>query len=1360
MRRKGSLSKSTHSQRGFFLIIMKCLHFFKKLLNCYTKCIFEALLLMMKKLFLLSILLALPFIVVAQQRDIVVPWDTPATTSVNPANKKIGITKNTNRKGTASDLEDPSIAIQLTDNVLLYEKLWKDTGFADANSLQISNVTYGPLSSEEVKRVNKDLVPTALKTRISSTMGRDEIFTKLSISPVIKTNAGLRKVVSFSINYRYGNRRGATTRMPISNSVLATGNWFKFKIEETGIHRVTKEFLSSIGMNTDGVDPRNLKIYGHGGKPLPLYNGVPVEIDLPENAIQVLGEEDGSFDSGDAILFYGISTKGYDLENDTNINPYSDEAYYYVTASGGPGMRVQNMVEPSGNATTIISSFDDYKFHELDEESPVRVGRRWFGNRFDIENEQTFTFTFPNIVSQEPMDVTVKAVTASETSSSIALSVNGTSLTPLTFSPPVGTSLLSKDEFMQEVPAGGEEVTVELIYNNGGNPASVAYLDYIGISAVRRLSGTGVQLPFQLNSAATLSGVGEYQITNASDFTQVWDVTNTATITSKRNENSSPSFSFKANLGQLRKYVAVHASNFLEPVQVQDPVVRNQNLKGTIFNDASGNFQDIDYLIISPPFLLQPALRLANLHKDRGLNVKVVTTDKIYEEFSSGQQDISAIRNFVRYIYDNASSPANRIKYLGLFGDTSIDYKNRLTNNNNNVPCFHTYLSTDTASSFMSDDFFGNLDPNEGTIGGRYIDEFGDLKTSINDDIDRLDIAVGRIVADNVLLANQMVDKIVNYASRSSYGNWRNNFILISDDVDAQFEYTDLQLNLDNIGDDISANKQFVNVKKIHSDAFLQETSAGGNRYPTVVKAIQNQTEVGALIINYFGHGGEDGLAKEFIYTKGVAENLRNPNNLPLIVTVTCEFTKFDDPERITAGELTYWNPEGGAISLITTTRSVFVSVGVIFNNELAPELFGYGTDDILPPAEATRRAKNNIDRNTRRVVFFVGDPALPLAFPKPSIKLTAINGAPVSGGAPVLQALSRVKLAGEVTDANGNLRSNYNGILEAKLFDKNVDRITLGNDGIRDNANDIDGDGVPGNQDLLQMRFKTLGEGLFNGQASIINGRFEFEFVVPRDIQIPVGNGRLSLYAQNNAQLEDQTGFNEQIRIGGLNENAPADNIGPTISLFMNDESFVSGGITNDSPILLAKLEDENGINTASGIGHDIIAILDGDESNPIVLNEFYQAEVDDFTRGVTNYNLRDLEKGLHTLTLKAWDVYNNSSTAEIQFIVTGDNELEINRVLNYPNPFVNYTEFWFNHNRPFEPLEVQVQVFTVTGKVVWTKNQTITTDGFLSRDIVWDGRDDFGDRIGKGVYVYKITVKSPLTNKQVEKFEKLVIL
>src|SRR5690606_37657547 len=415
------------------------------------------------------------------------------------------------------------------------------------------------------------------------------------------------------------------------------------------------------------------------------------------------------------------------------------------------------------------------------------------------------------------------------------------------------------------------------------------------------------------------------------------------------------------------------------------------------------------------------------------------TTDKIYEEFSSGKQDISAIRNFIRYVYNNASTESKRIKYVGIMGDTSIDYKNRLANNNNIVPTFQTVLGESISLSFMSDDFFGNMDVCEGTIG-----------RSGGNDIDLLDIAMGRIIVDNVSLANAMVDKIIKYTSESSYGNWRTNFVLVSDDVDKASERT-LQEKLDALGDQISQEKPFINVKKIHSDSYQQEASAGGNRYPKVNEAIKNAFEVGAIIIDYFGHGGEDGLAHEYIYTKETAQELKNKNNLPCIITVTCEITKVDNPLRITAGELTYQNKEGGAISLVTTTRAIFISVGENFNELLADELFGYGVDVPNTPAEGLRIAKRDMGAGTplRRVVFYIGDPAMHLAFPKKNIRLTKLNDIPIAEATDTLKALSKVKLSGEVVNAAGAVMTDYNGILEAKVFDKNVMRQTLGNDGM-----------------------------------------------------------------------------------------------------------------------------------------------------------------------------------------------------------------------------------------------------------------------------------------------------------------------
>ena len=1276
----------------------------------------------MKKHILLYIFLQISFISIGQSKQFEIYWN-----DIDQQNSET-TTQNIKKK------YSPGLIDVLISQDMNYDIQWEDTNYVDEKSLEISNIRYDNLSSHELKIAQKEFLLDKHISVLKSGKARNKLYSSISINPIIKVNGVYKKIISFKVSYNYDNSNRPQKVSSLSNSVLASGDWYKFKVDQTGVYRINKSFLNSIGMNTDNVDPRTIKIFGNGGTALPFKNIDNNELDLIENSIQIVGEEDGSFDSNDFILFYGVGTKGYQGEYfDTNINPYSDQSFYYVTSGVDFGNRIQQMAEPSAEATTIIDRYNSYQFFESDEFNPAKVGRRWLSNRFDIESEQSFTLDFPNIVPGELMNVKVKVASASEITTSMAVSINGTSLNPLIFSPINDPQLLDSKEFTGDIPSGNENIVFNLIYNNGGNPSSIGYLDYISVDALVFLEGNNKQMSFKWNRAGLESGIGEYQISNASQFSQIWDITNPRLVTSKTN-TANASFSFKANLGEPRAYVAVNPTNYYDPIKINQSYVPNQNLKGTVFEDESGNFKDIDYLIVTPPSLFQAASRLAD-HRFRvdGIHIKVVATNQIYEEFSSGKQDIAAIRNFIKYIYDNASTEAKRIKYLCLFGDTSYDYKDRISNNNNMVPTYHRLFSNSTFSSFMSDDFFGNMDPEEGLMLSN----------------EKLDIAVGRILADDLVLANTMVDKIIAYDSKEAFGNWRNDFVLVSDDVDEDWEFNSLQKNLDALGDEISARKPTINVKKLHSDSFQQIASAGGDRYPDVNNEFQNAIETGALIIDYLGHGGEDGLASEFIFTKETAQNLRNNNKFPCMITVTCEFTKFDNPQRITAGELFYWNEDGGAIALVTTTRSISTGTANVFNDLLAPELFGFGVDVPATPAEAVRIAKNSTPNVNRNVIFYIGDPSMHLAFPKPKIELRSVNGVLLEEFSEVLKALDKVKLSGEIQDSNGNILADYNGIIEVKLFDKNLERSTLGNDGV-----------TGSNNELLIMDFTTLGGVLFNGKATVSEGFFEIEFIMPRDTQIPVGSGRVSFYSQQNNSLNDQTGYSSNIRVGGINEDAPEDNQGPLINLFMNDESFVSGGVTNNTPILIAKLSDENGINTASGIGHDMIAILDGDESNPFVINDYYQADVDDYSSGTASFTLRDLEEGLHTVTFKAWDVYNNSSTSEIQFVVTGNDDLKITNVLNYPNPFVDYTEFWFNHNRPFEPLEVQIQVFTVTGKVVWTKNQIISTDGFLSRDIVWDGKDDFGESVGKGVYVYKLTVNSTLTSKRAEKYEKLVIL
>jgi hypothetical protein len=1280
----------------------------------------------MRKQLLILCLLSV-FIGFSQQKSFEISWDGTITLKTD-----------------VSKIEVPAFnpnhfSYDDTNGLTFYSE-WIENGIINEKSVVLSNITYQTISKTDLKDLPVIKLPTSPKVKLRNTFDRTKRFATLEISPIINDNGLIKKITAFSISYATGNtNRGILEPQVISNSVLSSGSWYKFYVDKTGVFKLSKSFINSLGVSTNTVDPRTIKIFGNGGDMLPLSNSVAYPYDLTENAIKFVGEEDGKFDAEDYILFYAVGPTGYNEESDTNINAYTDKSYYFINVSNGAGKRIQAMTQPSTSSSLSINTFEDYQFYEIDKTNLIKLGRRWFGDRFDIENEKDFKFTFPNLVTTKQARLKVVVAAISDVATTMEIKLNANSVSTLSFSAVTTRTLASGSSYNNTLVLPTSEITVSLKYNNNGNPSSLGYLDYISIEATRELKFEGKQLRFKNAQVASTSGVVEYTVANASAVSEIWDVTDKFNVASTRNLNQDSDFSFKASAGSLKTYVALTTTDYFEPLRETNPSVSNQNIKGTIFQNSQGQFQDIDYIIIAPNSLVSQAERLAQINRDQyNLNVKVVTLNEIYTEFSSGNQDIAAIRNLVRYVYTNASTPEKRLKYLCLFGDASFDYKDRIPNNTNLVPSWLSTESFDLTSSFVSDDFYGMMDDNE-----------GGMQTS-----DKLDIAIGRMLVETPQRAKEMVDKINTYYQSDSYGSWRNNVIVISDDVDETWEKI-LQNTTNDIGNEITTEKPSINVVKIHSDAYQQESSASGSRYPQVNKAIKDAIEVGALVVNYFGHGGEDGIAKERIFDKNDSQKVRNICKFNCFVTITCEYTKFDDPTRPTAGEYTFWNTNGGSIGLITTTRQIFVVTGVRVNEILGNYLFGFSTNTNVSAAEALRLTKNDnaISGNPqKRLVFYIGDPAMKLAFPKPEIKLTKINDVSINQTTDVLQALGRVKLSGEVVDASGNLISNYNGILTATIFDKPIDRQTLANDGVRENGQ------------LIKLDFKTLGEVIFKGQATVVNGLFDFNFVVPRDIGIPVGNGKASFYAKNSNSLEDQAGASFDIQVGGINANAAEDNTGPIINLYMNDENFVSGGITNEEPTLLAKLSDENGINTASGIGHDIVAIIDGDETNPFVLNDYYQADVDDYQKGKVSYPFRDLAPGLHTLSLKAWDVYNNSSIAEIQFIVFDQNEeLVINNVLNYPNPFINYTEFWFNHNSS-DVLDVSIQIFTVSGKLVRTLNGQTSggskTSSSLSKDIIWDGRDDFGDKIGKGVYIYKLKVKSNQLNKQVEKIQKLVIL
>ncbi|MBS3992426.1 MAG: type IX secretion system sortase PorU [Bacteroidetes bacterium] len=1199
----------------------------------------------------------------------------------------------------------------------------------EIENYSIQNVQYEQFNIDKYPDFNHQLIQTSLISEIKVVNDNFKSYAVFQFIPFIKEGSSIKRVKSFELAYNLvANNQRNTTGSAVKNAVLSTGEWYKFAVDTTGVFKIDRSFLQGLGINVNNLNPKNIRIFGNGGAMLPFKNEDFRYDDLQENAIYVEGENDGRFDTNDYILFYAKGPHSWRNVNGLNLqsithqqNIFSDEAYYFITVNNGDGKRIINEVPQTGTSAATITTFEDFTFLEKEKVNLFGIGQQWFGDDFNLQSTLSYTVPFRNLDPSKDIFIRARAAAVSSTVSSISVKVNNQDLYALSF-PAVIINSLTKayaSERVQAARTSGNSVKVELTFNNNGNPSGKAYVDYIEVLGTKLLNADGKQFSFRNFNAATATGIVEYQIQNATYIQEVWEVTDFLNPKRIANQSTNSNYSFKSLGGTLKEFVVLNNADFYKPKQLANPKVANQNLHA---------LRDIEYLVITQDYLLGQADRLTNYHRNNNLTARTVDVSQIYNEFGSGAKDITAIRDFIRHLYINASSPEKRIKYVTFLGDASYDYKDRIKGNNNIVPVYEAFESFNKATTFVTDDFYGMMDLSEGLMSS----------------LDKQDVATARIPVTTVLEAEKVITKILNYYNSQSFGDWRNQITFLADDVDTAGEEV-LQGDLEKIAIAIQNQKPLFNIKKIYADAYKQEISAGGERYPEVNADLTNAIEKGTLIVDYFGHGGEDGFASERILGVPDIQSWKNFNALPLFITVTCEFSRFDNPLRPTAGEYVLWNSGGGAASLISTTREVFINVGSAINDYLMKVILGFNNED-LSIAEGLMHTKNNFSTSQRYFIYTLGDAAMKLAIPKPKIVLTKMNGKDFNQPLDTIKALSHTSFEGIITDVNGNILSDFNGTLDASVYDKPITKSTL--------RNNYRGTGY-----TEPMQFQSLESKMYKGKASVTNGTFKFDFVAPKDIRVAYGKGKISLYANN--QIIDKGGHNFDVTIGGVNSNAPEDKIGPIIKIFLNDESFIDGGNTNQSPILLVKLEDESGINTSvTAVDHDIVAILDNNHTNPIVLNDFYETDLNNFKKGSLSYQLRNLTVGLHTLTLKAWDTYNNSSEVTITFYVVSDAEMLIENVLNYPNPFINYTEFWFNHNKPNEPLEVQIQIFTVSGKIVKTINQIVQTTGSLSRTISWDGLDDFGDKIGKGVYIYKLKVKSTLSGKKGEKIEKLVIL
>ncbi|MCB9205292.1 MAG: type IX secretion system sortase PorU [Flavobacteriales bacterium] len=1188
-------------------------------------------------------------------------------------------------------------------------------------------------------------LPNKINVTVSNFVERKQSFARVSFIPLRKnpSTGKLERLISYKLNtqeFASSSRKSATASNFATSSVLASGDWYKVGVTRDGVHRITYQDLEALGMDMGSIDPSRLNVFGNGSGMLPQANNKFRHDDLKQIPIQVVGEGDGNFGPGDYILFYAQGPHTWVQDSSVcglfrhEFNVYSETSYYFISANAATGRRISSVNSSTDPATHTVTKFTDHVFHEVDNHNILKSGRDWYGEEFDIQTFYDFDLGFSNVTS-DPGYLSTRVLATSSVATTYSVRVNGSTVENVIV-PSVsgGYNRNAEDEFTcTEVQFNSGNTNVAFNYSKGGNPGAVGWLDYFDVILTRNLSMAGTQMPFRTLESVGQGNVSEFQISNANASVRVWEVTDPTNVTERVLDLQGSTAKFRIETDSLREFIAFNGGSY-HSVQPVGPVA-NQNLHG---------LSQANMFIVCHPNFLSEAERLANFHEQNEtspLSVHIVTPEQIYNEFSSGAQDVSAIRDFMRMFYQRSTGWEDMPRYLLLFGDASYDYKDRLSDNTNYVPTYESLESLTPTISYASDDYYGLLDPNE-----------GEWSSSSSD---ALDIGIGRFVVRTLDDARVAVDKIYRYeelaiadlqtehvctdeGSAVVSPDWRNRIVFIADDEDSNMHIN----QADQLAELVDTMYPEYNLTKIYLDSYIQESTPGGQRYPEVNIAFNNEVNRGNLLVNYTGHGGELGLTHERVLGITDINSWANTNNLAAFVTATCEFTRYDDPSRISAGELVHLNPNGGGIALFTTSRLVYSAPNFTLNrnfflNLLQEQLWGPPTmgDVIRMTKVASGGSVNN------RNFLLVGDPAQRLAFPLHGVETLTINGDPVNSFTDTINALQLVTVTGQMRNRNGQLMPDFQGVVYPTVFDKSTEVSTLGND--------------PGSS---VRQFNVQKNLIYKGKASVSDGQFSFSFVVPRDIAYNYDFGRISYYAEGSET--NANGFFEEFVIGGSSDNAVADETGPTIGLYMNDEGFAFGGTTDENPSLLAIVADSNGINTVgNGIGHDITAVLDDNTNTTINLNDYYQADLDSYKSGKVVYPFTNLSEGTHNLRFKIWDVYNNSEEAYTEFVVAESAELALEHVLNYPNPFTTRTEFMFEHNQPCNSLDVQVQVFTVSGKLVKTINETVLSHGFRNEPIAWDGLDDYGQKIGRGVYLYNLKVSTP-DGQTAEQIERLVIL
>lgn len=1093
-----------------------------------------------------------------------------------------------------------------------------------------------------------------------------------------------------------------------SESVLNSGKWVKIQVAEDGIYKLTAADLKKMGFsNLDKV-----AVYGYGGWPLDEDFSTTYIDDVPEVAV---------WRSADYLLFYGKGPRKWEYSSSdksfihTN-NPYSNYGYYFVSEKETTGRTMEKAASAAG-ATLQVTTFDDYVLHEEELVSVNSSGRELYGESFTSTLSRDFTISVPGITNDEGK-ATLSFI--SRGNGTITMNVDGNALISGSVSVPSDEYEVARELYRERawMADKGETVKVNIGYSTTGHKN--VHLNYFRLQMKRQLKVYDNYTFFRSLSAR--GNASRFVIQGADASTLVFDVTDG--VNPQQMETSlngtELSFSIPAS-ASLREFVVVKPSQIKAPVTVGE--VANQNLHA---------LPQQDMIIIAQPNFTTQAERLAEAHRTKdNLTVRVVTPESIYNEFSSGTPDATAYRRFMKMFYDRKTSEADAPKYLLLFGDGSFDNR-KLTSAWKSVDMSNMLLTYQTENSLSSqsyviDDYFGFLDD-------------ADNKKSLQNK--KLCLGIGRFPIRTVEQATQMVDKVISYMENRNIGSWKNNLCFMADDgsntdgfMTEHMEFAD-QL----AGYVESEHPEFL-VNKLYYDAYKKDMTAG--TYPDVRSGLQKLLKDGLLLFNYTGHGGTTALSDEKVLTQ-TDINQFTYTHLPVWVTATCDFTRFDDLNT-SAGEDVFLNKSSGGIALFTTVRVAYSRPNFPINDNVIRNLFERNNGRRRTLGEVMQATKNTLSSVYKLGFCLIGDPAVKIAYPEFGMKVTTVNGQSVDGNSISFKALEKITVEGEVLDASGQLVTDFTGIVNPTVKDSKVTVTCLKNSN---------------KDDSPAFTFTDYPNTIFIGNDSVRNGKFSFTFTVPKDISYSNLQGKMNLYAVDTESGNEAQGNFDNFIVGGTSDTAETDTIGPEIrALYLNDTTFVDGGQVNTTPYFVAELWDKSGVNiTGSSVGHDMMLVIDESTVLSYNLNSYYELLLGEDGTGIVKFPIPALEPGKHTAEFWVWDILNNSTVRTFTFEVVEGLKPFLFDVIATPGIAREQVTFHLMHNRPESWMRVGIMVYDLAGRQLWKHEESGTSGLFENYTVSWDLTSG-GARMRPGVYIYRAAISTD-NSKDATKARKFIIL